>query len=202
MAVVDEEPILVSEIDRAIALGLKERGQGENETAFRRRVLNDLIEERLRFQEIDRFGFEQVPVDEINAQVAEIRKQFPDEATFQKTLQQHGLTLKDLRQLVARQLMVMTYVDEQLGPRVFLDPDDIAGYYRNVLVPEMRRRGQAAPPIEEVRDQIRTVLREQRLNEEVKKWTEDLRRRADIQVYFDQPSGPLPPVVKRIEKKP
>ena len=202
VAIVDEEPILVSEIDRAIALGLKQRQPGENETAFRRRVLNDLIEERLRFQEIDRFGFEQVPVDAINQQVQKIRAQFPDEAAFQKTLQQHGLSLKDLRQLVARQLMVLTYVDEQLGPRVFVSLDDITAYYRNVLTPEMLTQRQTVPPLDEVRDQIRTVLKEQRLNEAIENWTEDLRAEADIQVYFDQPTGPLPPVVKRIPSPP
>jgi hypothetical protein len=202
MAVVDEEPILSSEIDRAIALGLKQRQSGENETAFRRRVLNDLIEERLRFQEIDRFGFEQVPVGEINEQVQKIRGQFPDEATFQKTLQQHGLSLKDLRQLVARQLMVLTYVDEQLGPRVFVSLDDITAYYRNVFTPTMQKSHQPVPPLDDVRDDIRAVLKEERLNEAIEKWTEDLRAKADIQVYFDQPAGSLPPVVKRIGKKP
>lgn len=202
VAVVDEEPILASEIDRAIALGLKQRQAGENETAFRRQVLNDLIEERLRFQEIDRFGFEQVPVDDINQQVQKIRAQFPDDAAFQKTLRQHGLSLKDLRQLVARQLMVLTYVDEQLGPRVFVSLDDITAYYRNVFTPAMQKSRQPVPPLDDVRDQIRAVLKEERLNDAIEKWTEDLRAKADIQVYFDQPAGALPPVVKRIGKKP
>jgi parvulin-like peptidyl-prolyl isomerase len=202
MAVVDEDPILQSDLDRVIALGLKQLNAGEDPVAFRRRVLNDQIEERLRFHEIDRFGFEQVPVDEIDAQYAVIHGRFKDEATFQKTLKEQGLTVKDLRQIVARQLGVLTYVDEQLGPRVFVSLDDINAYYRNVLAPEMQKRGQALPPLEDVRDQIRTVLREQRLNEAIAKWTDELRRKADIQVYFDQPKGPLPPVVKKIEPPP
>jgi hypothetical protein len=200
LAVVDEDPILNSDLDRVIALGLKQKNPNEDELVFRRRVLNDLIEERLRFHEIDRFGFEQVPVDQIDAHVVELRARFKDEATLQKVLKEHGMTLKDLRQLVARQLMVLAYVDEQLGPRVFVSIDDINTYYRNTLVPEMQKRGQAAPPPEEVRDQIRTVLRERRLNEAIGKWTEELRRKANIQVYFDQPAGQLPPVVKKIEK--
>lgn len=200
LAVVDEDPILNSDLDRVIALGLKQRKPNEDETAFRRRVLNDLVEERLRFHEIDRFGFEQVPVAQIDAHVAEVRARFKDEATFQKTLKEHGMTAKDLRQLVARQLMVLTYVDEQLGPRVFVGLDDINNYHRTVLTPEMEKNKQPVPPVDEVRDQIRTVLREQRLNEAIAKWTEELRRKANIQVYFDQPAGQLPPVVKKIEK--
>ena len=200
LAVVDEEPILQSDLDRVIALGLAQRRDNEEETAFRRRVLDQLIEERLRFHEMDRFGFEQVPVEEIEAHVAEIRKSFADDAAFQKALRDQQMSLKNLRQLVARQLMVMTYVDEQLGPRVFVSLDDINNYYRTTFSAEMRRRGQPVPPVEDVRDDIRAVLKEQRLNDAIEKWTEELRRKADIQVYFDQPAGKLPPVVKKIGK--
>lgn len=198
LAVVDEDPILQSDLDRVIALGMAQPREKEEDIAFRRRVLDQLIEERLRFHEMDRFGFEQVPVEEIEAQVAEIRKGFPDEAAFQKALRDQQMSVKELRQLVARQLMVMTYVDEQLGPRVFVSLDDINNYYRTTFTAEMQRRGQTVPPLEDVRDDIRLVLKERRLNEAIEKWTEELRREADIQVYFDQPAGKLPPVVKKI----
>jgi len=201
LAVVDEDPILKSDVDRVIKLGLQQPNPGENAEAFRRRVLDDLIEERLRFHEIDRFGFEQVPVDEIEKNVAKIRAHFPDEASFQKALKEVGLDANKLRQLVARQLLVLTYVDERLGPRVFVSLDDIDRYYREVLTPEMKRRGQPVPPVEDVREDIREVLKQQRLTQEMEKWTQELRQRADVIVYGDQPKGgPLPPVVKRIEK--
>lgn len=201
MAVVDEDPILASEVERVIALGLVQPQKGEQNEAFRRRILNELVEQRLRFHEIDRFGFEQVPVDMIEKNVAQIRSRFPNDEAFRKTLQDLGLTQQSLRQLVAQQLMVLTHVEEQLGPRVFVSLDEINQYYRNVLTPQMQKEGQAVPPVEDVRDQIRTVLKEQRLNEELDKWTEELRRKADVHVYFDSPPGQLPPVVKRIEKK-
>jgi hypothetical protein len=201
MAVVDEDPILASEIERAIRLGLVERREGESDEAFRRRILDGLIEERLRFHEIDRFGFEQVPVDLIEEHVVRIRERFASEEELRRTLRELGLSQQALRQLVARQLMVLTHVDEQLGPRVFVTLDDITAYYRNVLTPRMQKEGARVPPLEEVRDRIRAVLKEQRLNEELERWTERLRREADIQVYFDRPAGQLPPVVKRIERK-
>jgi len=199
LAVVDEDPILQSDLDRVIALGLAQPRPGEDPTAFRRRTLDEIIAERLRFHEMDRFGFEQVPVEDVDAHVAEIRARFKDEAAFQKALRDQKMTVKDLRQLVARQLMVLTYVDEQLGPRVFVSLDDINNYYRTVLTPDLQKKGQPVPPLEEVRDQIRNVLRERRLNEAIGKWTEDLRREADVQVFFDQPAGKLPPVVKKIQ---
>src|SRR4051794_39407325 len=128
LAVVDEDPVLASDVERVIRLGLGQPQSGESDERFRRRVLDDLIDERLRFHEVDRFNFEQVPVDEIQKRVAEIRARYPDEASFKKALKDVGLDEKGLRQLVARQLLVLTYVDEQLGTNVFVEPDEINRY--------------------------------------------------------------------------
>ena len=202
VAVVNEDPILESEIDRAIILGLQQPREGENERAFRRRVLDSLIEDRLRLHEIDRFGFTQVAAEDVDKYLAEIRSRFATEQEYQAALRQVGVSQRALRQLVARQLMTLTYVEERLGPRVFVSLEDINDYYRTTLTAEMQRRGQAVPPIEDVREDIRLVLREQRLTGEIQIWTQKLRDTADVNVYFDRPlDRPLPPVVERVEKK-
>jgi peptidyl-prolyl cis-trans isomerase SurA len=203
LAVVDEDPVLASDVERAVRLGLDAPNPGESDEAFRKRVLNALIDQRLQFHEVDRFGFQQVPVDEIEKRVKAVRARFPDEASFQKALKEVGLDLKGLRQLMARQLLVLTYVDERLGPRVFVTPDDVNRYYRQVLTPEMQKRGQQPPPVEEVRDDIRETLKQQKTTQEVTAWTRELREKADVVIYSGQPSGqPLPPVVKTIQAAP
>jgi peptidyl-prolyl cis-trans isomerase SurA len=201
MAIVDEDPILASDVERILALGLAQATPGESATDLRRRVLGQLIDERLRFHEIDRFGFEQAPAAQVDQQVQEIRARFPAEDEFNQRLKEVGLTAAGLRQLVSRQLMVLTYVDERLGPRVFVSLDDINNYYRDVLTPELQKAGKPAPPLEESREAIRAVLKEQLLNKEIETWTEELRRKADILNYFDDKGKPLPPVVKTIGKK-
>jgi hypothetical protein len=201
MAVVDEDPILASEVERVVTLGLAQPKPGESDTIFHRRILDELVEQRLRFHEIDRYGFEQVPVDMIEKNVAAIRARFPNDEAFRKALRDLGLTQQALRQLVARQLMVLTHVEEQLGPRVFVSLDDITQYYRTTYTQEMQKQKLPVQPLDDVREQIRTILKEGRLNKELEKWTEELRRKADIHVYFDKPPGDLPPVIKRIEKK-
>jgi peptidyl-prolyl cis-trans isomerase SurA len=205
IAVVDDDPILATDLDRAIVIGQLEPKPGESQRVFRRRVLDDLIAQRLRFHEIDRFGLEQVPVDQIERHVAEVRARFKDDATFRQKLREVGLDEAALRQLMARQLEVLAYVDERLGPQVFVGLDDISNYYRTVLTPQLQQQHLPVPPLESVRDKIREVLRQQRLTDEIERWTEELRRKAVIAVYFDEPAGgPLPPVVKRLElgKKP
>jgi peptidyl-prolyl cis-trans isomerase SurA len=200
LAVVDEDPILASDVERVVKLGLEKPNPGEADAQFRRRVLDGLIDQRLQFHEIDRFNFQQAPVDDIQKRVAEIRARYPDDAAFQKALKEVGLDVKSLRQLVARQLLVLTYVDERLGSRVFVGPDDINRYYREVLTPEMQKRGQPVPPLADVREDIREVLKQQKMTQEMTTWTQELRTRADVVVY---PAGnqPLPPVVRTIQEK-
>jgi hypothetical protein len=197
---VDEDPVLASDVERVVKLGLQPPNPGETADQHRKRVLNSLVEERLRFHEIDRYGLEQVPVDDIEKAVAKVRAGFKDEASFQKAIKEVGLTPKGLHQLMARQLLVLTYVDERLGPRVFVTFDDINKYYRTVLTPEMQKKGQPTPPLEDVREDIREVLKQQKLTQELQTWTADLRIKADVVIYPEQgPGGPLPPVVKRLD---
>ncbi|MDX1385288.1 MAG: hypothetical protein R3190_16665 [Thermoanaerobaculia bacterium] len=195
VAVVDEDPILASDLERLIGLGLVERQAGETEDELRRRVLDLAIEERLRFHEIDRYGFAEVPVDEVEAQFAGLERRLGGPAALRQRLAEAELDEQGLRQLLARQLMVLIYVEERLGPRVLIGEEEISNYYHEVLAPEMVVRKQAIPPIGEVREQIRAVLREQRLDEEIDLWTEELRLEADIEDYLGSSHDGLPPVV-------
>jgi peptidyl-prolyl cis-trans isomerase SurA len=202
VAVVDEDPILASDLDRVIGLGLVEAEQGESDASFRRRVLDQVIAEKLRFQEIDRFGFTEVSIAEVDRRFEEIRSGFESEKAFEERMAALGLEAEGLRQLVARQIMVLTYVDERLGPRVFVDREEIEKYYDETLVPELRRKKQPLPRLTEVREQIRQVLKEQRLNEEIERWTEELRREADIDDYLDQRQEGLPEIVLGVKEAP
>ncbi len=121
------------------------------------------------------------------------RDGFGSAAEFEARLSELGLDETTLRQLVARQIMVVTYVEERLGPRVFVSSDEITAYYDDVLAAEMRAQGQPLPPIQEVREQIREVLKQQRLNEEIDRWTEELRQKADVEDYSASGNDAPPP---------
>ena len=201
LAAVDGDPILASEVDRAVGLGLDSRRAGESDRDFRRRVLDGLIEQRLRMHEVDRFGFSEVPAAEVDRALARVRGALGDEAAYQRRLREVQLDDAGLRLLVRGQLLVLAYVEERVGPRVFVGLEDIRGYYDATLLPELRRRGEAQPPLDEVREQIRGVLREQRLTEEIGRWTAELRAQAVIEDHFDRESAALPPLRLEIRAK-
>jgi hypothetical protein len=202
VAVVDDDPILASDVERIRRLGLAgERLAGESDEAFGRRVLDQLIDQRLRFHEVDRFGGGQVSVGEVEARAEEIRSRFATEAAFRERLAEVDLTEVGLAQIIARQLAVLQYVEERLGARVFVSLEDIRSHYDSELIPALAAEGRPAPRIEAVREDIRAVLRERRLNEEIERWTEELRREADVIDLWDREAARLPPVVATIRER-
>jgi len=93
------------------------------------------------------------------------------------------LTPDELRALVKRQLQVEAYVQERFAPLVFISNEEIQAYYRGTWSEQRRKRGLAMPPLAEVREEIRALLRASRLDEEIEKWTTQLRERANVDVY-------------------
>ncbi len=199
VAVVDDDPILWSDLGRVIGLGLVDKVAGESRSQLERRVLDRLIDQRLRLREIERHDFAPLPTDEIERQLERIRSDFPGPEEFRRHLASLGIDEEGLSLLVARQLRVLVYVERRLSPRVFVTLEDIRAYYDDVLIAEMASRGQPMPALEEVRDHIRDLLHEKQLNREIETWTEELRLEADVADHLDRTETELPPVIERIE---
>jgi hypothetical protein len=198
LAVVDDDPILASEVDQLLTFDIIEPEMEEDDQAVRRRALDFLIEERLRFHEVDRFGFAEVPVEVVDEEFDKLEQRLGGAAELAAAIEELGLDEQGVRQVLARQVMVWVYVEERLGARIFVGLDDIRKYYDESLVPQLVERGDSVPPVEEVREAIRTLLREQRMNEELERWTTELVQRADIEDYFDSNFDSLPPLVDTV----
>jgi len=199
LAVVDDDPILASEVDQILSFGIIQAESEEDARAVRRRALDFLIEERLRFHEVDRFGFAEVPVEVVDEEFGKLEQRLGGAEELAAAIEELGLDEQGVRQVLARQVMVWVYVEERLGARIFVGLDDIREYYDESLVPQLVERGDSVPPVEEVREAIRTLLREQRMNEELERWTMELLQQADIEDYFDSDFDSLPPLVDTVE---
>jgi len=182
-AVVDRQVITVSEVTQMVELHFFARNAGESEDDYRHRVLESLIAQALRFRDVERFGAEDIPKDSIEARVTDISKRFANPTDLDAALKRVELTPDELRALVKRQLQVEAYVQERFAPLVFVSNDEISTYYRGTWSEQRRKRGLAVSPLAEVREEIRALLRESRLQEEIEKWTTQLRERANVDVY-------------------
>jgi len=182
-AVVDRQVITVSEVNQMAELRFFARTSGESEDDYRHRILEALIAQALRFRDVERFGPEPIPKDSIEARVTEIGKRFPTPADLDAALNRVELTPDELRALVTRQLQVEAYVQERFAPLVFVSNDEIETYYRGTWTQQRKQRGLAVPPLADVREEIRSLLRASRLEGEIETWTTQLRERANVDIY-------------------
>jgi hypothetical protein len=181
-ATVDRQVLTVSEITQMIEIRFFTR-TSTSEDDFRRDVLDALIAQALRYRDVERFGAQDISADVIEARLVEIRNRFPAEADFLAAVARAELTLDEVRALVKRQLQVEAYIQERFAPLVFISNDEIDAYYRGPWTQQRRDRGLPVPALDSVREEIRTAVRASRLQDEIGKWTTQLRARADVDVY-------------------
>lgn len=201
VAVVDEDPIYFSDLERAAALGLYPATEDETALQRRRRLLDRLIENRLRLHEVDKYRLAPLAPEQVDQLYEQFRGTFPDPEAYDLALERGGLDQQAVRQILVGRLKVEQYIEERLRPRIFVDLEDIRAYYDGEFTAGLAKQGIELPAIETVREQIRGLLREQRLNLEIESWTEELRQAADIEDYFERSLGDqLPPLTRRLER--
>lgn len=198
VAVVDDDPIFLSDLQRIVGLGLVEPGSGETHDQLMRRVLDGLIDEKIRLHEIQRFDFGPLPRDELDAQIEALQRSFPDDAAYHAKLQELGLGDDGVRQILTRQMRVLIYIEQRLRPRVFVDLEEIQAYHESELAEAMKRQGDPLPPLSEVQEEISQLLHEVALNREIAAWTDRLRLESAVVDLWNQPATPLPPVLKTV----
>lgn len=186
VALIDEVPVFGSDLAVAEALGRVEPESGESREAYRQRLLDQLIDERLRYAAVRRQGYEQLNLLQIEEQIQGLVERFGGRASLDQALEEAGMDIDILREMVARQLVVWSFVDNRLGARVFVELEEIEEYYDDELTPQLEQVGATVPPLREVREEIRELLYQRKLNEELDRWTADLRFQADISVYLDR----------------
>lgn len=182
-AIIDRDVLTVSEINQMAVIRFFPRKPGQSDDDYRHDILDTLIAQALRFRDVERFGAQDIPKDSIESRLLEIEKRFASPDDFAAAVSRAELTLDEVRTLVKRQLQVEAYVQERFAPLIFVSSEEIESYYRGQWSQQRRQRGLAIPPLNDVREEIRTLLRAGRLQTEIEKWTAQLRARANVDVY-------------------
>lgn len=181
--VIDQQVVTVSEINQMLELRFFPRKSGLSENDYRREILDGLIAQALRFRDVERFGAPDVSKDQIEARLLEIQRRFTSPPEFAAALARVELTMDEVRALAKRQLQVEAYIQERFAPIIFVSSDEIESYYKSTWTQQRRERGLAVQPIGEVTEEIRTLLRSDRLQTEVAKWTTQLRARTNVDIF-------------------
>lgn len=181
-AVIDRQILTVSEVGQMAEIRFFPRKSGDSDDDYRRSVLDALIAQALRFRDVERFGAQDISRDAIEARLHEIAARFASPAEFDAAVARAELTPDEVRGLVKRQLQVEAYIQERFSPLIFVSTEEIEEYYRGPWSEQRRARGLAVQPLAEVREAIRALLKSSRLQEEIDKWTTQLRARANVDI--------------------
>jgi hypothetical protein len=182
-AIVDRQVFAVSEITQMAEIRFFPRTTAWSEDEYRKNILDALIAQALRFRDVERFGAEDVSKDAIEARLLQIQQRFASPAEFAAAVQRAELTMDEVRALIKRQLQVETYIQDRFATMIFVTPEEIEAYYRGTWSQQRKARGLPIPPLSDVQEEIRTLLKAQRLDQEVARWTAQLRARANVDIY-------------------
>ena len=184
-AVVGDEIVLESEIERLIALELVPRLPGESDAAYRDRVLNGRIDELVWERKLHSTGGLDPDPREVELRIQDLEARLKAAGEdLDSRLARLGISREDLKGWVRRGLALATYAKERISPTVKITDAELKTFYEGPFRAEAVQKGlPRLPPFAEVQDQLRDLVRERKLNEAIQRWTSDVRADTRILIY-------------------
>jgi len=138
-----------------------------------------LLEEEVRADGI------KVPPDDpaVAARLSEARKKYRSDEAFAAALKNLGMNAEALKSVLAEEEAILRLIDQRLRPQAVVEPAEIEAYYRDTLVPSLRKGNQPTPPLTEVENRIREILVQQKVDSLLDEWLKRLRDRGDVRVF-------------------
>lgn len=151
--------------------------------------LQELVEQWVVNREATFSGVRKPTEKQLTKAYDQLQKRFGKPATFEKRLRDLGLTEKQVRHMLERQIFLSRFLAYKFRPEVQVSERQIEEYYRTTLVPELKRAGQSVPPLESVADQIRRVLVERDIDRKAAKWLDEMRTRWKVVMIGGKPKS-------------
>ncbi|MFH1791429.1 MAG: peptidylprolyl isomerase [Candidatus Omnitrophota bacterium] len=135
LVVVNDEVITQREVDRKLApvygqLRTTVSGDELNERMrdFRKQIVMQLVKDKLVVSEAKRKGVT-VSEQEVDAELAEVRKQFRDDKEFYLALDAQGIGVEELRSNYRSSIMAKKLIDDRIGGKISVSPGEMIAYY-------------------------------------------------------------------------
>jgi len=182
-ACVNDNATTESEVRKAMAVSALRPEAGESPQAYRQRILDALIDERLQYEDAVRFGTSPPDAADVEEAMRKIRARLSAEgknpdAEFAAA----GMTVDEVRASVERQLIIQRYLLDRIRPIAAAD-DRTREEYDTYYVPEQRARNAAVLPFDDVVEEMRKRSQQRAFDDEVEKWAKELREKARVVVY-------------------
>lgn len=202
VATVNGHIILQSDWDESLAYEALTGGKPLRQltAADRKAALDRLIDQELlqeQFQTSPETSDAQYHPDEqtLKARVQDVRSQFSESASDQgwrDLLARYGFTEQMFRERLAHELEILHLVEDRIAPTVQVDNKSVEDYYNGSFLPELRKTGAKEPPLAEVAPKIHELLVQQKVNEALKEFLQNLREASSIRLQITTRDGSGP----------
>jgi hypothetical protein len=154
------------------------------------RALQTLINQRLFALEAQRIPRAAPTDDEVKAEVKDLISRFPSPTEFERRLNRVGFTSvtdDNFEEIIAERLAIKKYLDFRFRSFIVITPADEDKYYRDIYTPEFRKRfpGVVIPSLEDKRVEIRNILTEDKVSQQIETFLDEAKRRVEIVILSD-----------------
>ena len=154
------------------------------------RALQLVLNQRLFALEAQRLPRSTPSETEIDGEIKRVLAQFSSTAEFEKRLQTVGFkSIKDdnFQRMMTQRVAIEKYLDFRFRSFAVITPDDEAKYYRDIFVPDFRRRfpGLLMPTLDEKRTEINKLLVEDKVAGDIQTFLDEAKRQDTIVVLSE-----------------
>jgi hypothetical protein len=189
VAIVNGDVLLDSDVDeeRRFEMIQPYRGRGE---ISRDAAVQRLIDRTLILQEAEQLPEMEVTNQELDQQLATLRKDIPEckefhcetDVGWQRYLSDHGFTETEFRARWLKRMELLRYIEMRFRSGVHITDDQIKEYYESTMLPEYARRKVTPPKLETVSQRIQEVLLQQQVSNLLRDWLASLRAQGTVRI--------------------
>jgi hypothetical protein len=148
----------------------------------RAEILRELGDQWMIRSEANTAKYPQPASADVDRAYAEFVKQFPSAEDFTKRCVLAGLSEPALRRMIQQQLYLARFIDYRFRPAAQVTDQQVADYYRDDFVPQLKARNADVPPLDDVEDTIREVLIQRAISDREAKFLDENRGRLKIDI--------------------
>lgn len=187
VAIVNGEKVFQSELDSAEmqfaanqGIDINSAGEQEREQ-IQSQAINNLVSQKLLSQVVQESDIE-ASEEEIDEQIETIKGQFETDQEFQEALSFEGLTEEELRSEVRLNVAIQNYIDQEIDfSSVNVEESEISALYDELIAGQDQ---ESVPSLEESYDQVEQMLVQQRQEEVLDNFIEELRSESEVEILI------------------
>jgi hypothetical protein len=199
VAVVNGDVILESDVDEERRFEEIQPYRRSEAELSREVMLERLIDRALILQQSESEPEDVVTDQELNAELASLRRDIPDckqqyhcetEDGWEKYLASHGFTVEEFRQRWLLRMRLLKFIEVRFRSGIKITNAEIKEFYDKKMVPEYEERKVAPPKVDTISKRIEEVLLQQEVGALLVDWLKSLRAQGSVTIMTPGEAAP------------